>query len=237
MDGFITQGIGCPADIPAGITALPPTMSWRFWTSPALMCPRCAPGNDILSTASLVAPAQSGKMTVAGPRRRGPHGRQNASRSLAFCRRSTELLRRSAPARHPSTRRTRQQRHPADHSDEHQIEHPESKPAMLPLHHQPRRRTCRFSRLCAVLEPHRPEGRLVQYAARILRPCDGKATTEVHDYHDELTGALASSLAKRAPGYTSLGFPDPANIPTHPLLGYDARRFRLGHWHSLPGGQ
>ena len=56
-----------------------------------------------------------------------------------------------------------------------------------------------------------PEGRLVQYAGRILRPYDGKATAEVHDYHDELTGVLASSLAKRAPGYTSLGFPDPAS--------------------------
>lgn len=27
--------------------------------------------------------------------------------------------------------------------------------------------------------------------------------------HDAITGVLASSLAKRAPGYTSLGFPDP----------------------------
>ena len=54
--------------------------------------------------------------------------------------------------------------------------------------------------------------RLVQYAGRILRPCDGKATAEVHDYHDELTGVLASSLAKRAPGYTSLGFPDPRKL-------------------------
>lgn len=50
------------------------------------------------------------------------------------------------------------------------------------------------------------KGRLVQYAGRILRPHPG---TEVHDYHDTATGVLASSLAKRAPGYTSLGFPDP----------------------------
>jgi hypothetical protein len=42
---------------------------------------------------------------------------------------------------------------------------------------------------------------------------NGKATAEVHDYHDELTGVLASSLAKRAPGYTSLGFPDPRKLP------------------------
>ncbi len=38
----------------------------------------------------------------------------------------------------------------------------------------------------------------------------------MHDYHDELTGVLASSLAKRAPGYTSLGFPDPRKLPYTP---------------------
>jgi hypothetical protein len=53
------------------------------------------------------------------------------------------------------------------------------------------------------------KGRLVQYAGRILRPHPGKTTAEIHDYHDLRTGVLASSLAKRAPGYTSLGFPDP----------------------------
>jgi len=53
------------------------------------------------------------------------------------------------------------------------------------------------------------KGRLVQYAGRILRPHVGKSTAEVHDYHDVATPVLASSLAKRAPGYTSLGFPDP----------------------------
>jgi superfamily II DNA or RNA helicase len=37
----------------------------------------------------------------------------------------------------------------------------------------------------------------------------GKTTAEVHDYHDINAGVLASSLAKRAPGYVSLGFPDP----------------------------
>lgn len=56
------------------------------------------------------------------------------------------------------------------------------------------------------------KGRLVQYAGRILRPYDGKSTAEVHDYHDEFTGVLASSLAKRAPGYTSLAFPDPRKL-------------------------
>jgi superfamily II DNA or RNA helicase len=64
--------------------------------------------------------------------------------------------------------------------------------------------------------PVAQKGRLVQYAGRILRPYDGKATAEVHDYHDELTGVLASSLAKRAPGYTSLGFPDPRRLPYTP---------------------
>jgi superfamily II DNA or RNA helicase len=64
--------------------------------------------------------------------------------------------------------------------------------------------------------PVAQKGRLVQYAGRILRPCDGKTTAEVHDYHDELTGVLASSLAKRAPGYTSLGFPDPRKLPYSP---------------------
>ncbi|HEX6359591.1 DEAD/DEAH box helicase [Actinophytocola sp.] len=53
------------------------------------------------------------------------------------------------------------------------------------------------------------KGRLVQYVGRILRPHPGKTTAEVHDYHDVDTGVLASSLAKRAPGYISLGFPDP----------------------------
>ena len=56
------------------------------------------------------------------------------------------------------------------------------------------------------------KGRLVQYVGRILRPYTGKEVVEVHDYHDVDTGVLASSLAKRAPGYTSLGFPDPRRL-------------------------
>jgi superfamily II DNA or RNA helicase len=64
--------------------------------------------------------------------------------------------------------------------------------------------------------PIASKGRLLQYVGRIMRPYDGKATAEVHDYHDELTGVLASSLAKRAPGYTSLGFPDPRKLPYTP---------------------
>jgi hypothetical protein len=38
--------------------------------------------------------------------------------------------------------------------------------------------------------------------------CSGDATL--------LRGVLASSLAKRAPGYTSLGFPDPRKLPYTP---------------------
>ena len=57
------------------------------------------------------------------------------------------------------------------------------------------------------------KGRLVQYARRTLRPYPGKATAEIHDYHDTATGVLAASLAKRAAGYISLGFPDPRHIP------------------------
>ena len=56
------------------------------------------------------------------------------------------------------------------------------------------------------------KGRLVQYVGRIVRPYPGKTSAEVHDYHDTATGVLASSLAKRAPGYVSLGFPDPRRV-------------------------
>jgi superfamily II DNA or RNA helicase len=57
------------------------------------------------------------------------------------------------------------------------------------------------------------KNRLVQYVGRVTRPYPGKATATVHDYHDELTPVLASSLRKRAPGYTHLGFPDPRKRP------------------------
>ena len=53
------------------------------------------------------------------------------------------------------------------------------------------------------------KGSLTQYVGRILRSHESKTTAEVHDYLDEQTGVLAAMLAKRAPGYTSLGFPDP----------------------------
>ncbi|MDT3444260.1 MULTISPECIES: DEAD/DEAH box helicase [unclassified Pseudofrankia] len=64
------------------------------------------------------------------------------------------------------------------------------------------------------------KGRLVQYTGRILRPHDGKTTAEVHDYHDELTAVLAASLTKRAPGYTSLGFPDPRRLAHTPSVHF-----------------
>ena len=60
------------------------------------------------------------------------------------------------------------------------------------------------------------KGKLVQYAGRIMRPYGGKTTAEVHNYVDEQTRVLASSLAKRAPGYVSLGFPDPRRLPYTP---------------------
>ena len=53
------------------------------------------------------------------------------------------------------------------------------------------------------------KGRLVQYAGRVLRAHPGKQTAEVHDYHDVEVPVLAAALTKRAPGYASLGFPDP----------------------------
>lgn len=54
--------------------------------------------------------------------------------------------------------------------------------------------------------------RLIQYAGRILRASPGKQTAEVHDYHDVQVPVLAAALAKRAPGYVSLGFPDPRSV-------------------------
>jgi len=60
------------------------------------------------------------------------------------------------------------------------------------------------------------KGRLVQYVGRVLRAAPSKHLVEVHDYHDVETGVLASSLRKRATGYTSLGFPDPRTIQHQP---------------------
>ena len=40
----------------------------------------------------------------------------------------------------------------------------------------------------------------------------GKTVATVHDYYDQSTPVLAASLNKRAPGYVSLGFPDPRKL-------------------------
>jgi superfamily II DNA or RNA helicase len=58
------------------------------------------------------------------------------------------------------------------------------------------------------------KGSIVQWAGRILRAYPGKTSAEVHDYHDVRTPVLAATLAKRAPGYTSLGYPDPPPAPS-----------------------
>ena len=61
-------------------------------------------------------------------------------------------------------------------------------------------------------------------AARRLAPVrsqENKTTAEVHDYLDERTGVLAAMLAKRAPGYTGLGFPDPRRTVLTPSASTD----------------
>jgi superfamily II DNA or RNA helicase len=65
------------------------------------------------------------------------------------------------------------------------------------------------------------KGSLTQYAGRILRAYENKTTAEVHDYLDERTGVLAAMLAKRAPGYTGLGFPDPRRTVLTPSASMD----------------
>ena len=66
------------------------------------------------------------------------------------------------------------------------------------------------------------KGSLTQYVGRILRSHEDKATAEVHDYLDERTGVLAAMLAKRAPGYTGLGFPDPRRLAPTPSASTDS---------------
>jgi superfamily II DNA or RNA helicase len=56
------------------------------------------------------------------------------------------------------------------------------------------------------------KNRLVQYVGRVTRAHAGKTTAAVHDYYDELTPVIASSLRKRAPGYAKMGFPDPRTM-------------------------
>jgi superfamily II DNA or RNA helicase len=66
------------------------------------------------------------------------------------------------------------------------------------------------------------KGSLTQYVGRILRSHESKTTAEVHDYLDEQTGVLAAMLAKRAPGYTGLGFPDPRRLARTPSASTDS---------------
>lgn len=56
------------------------------------------------------------------------------------------------------------------------------------------------------------KGRLVPCVGRVIRPYPGKTVATVHDYYDQSTPVLAASLNKRAPGYVSLGFPDPRKL-------------------------
>ena len=66
------------------------------------------------------------------------------------------------------------------------------------------------------------KGSLTQYVGRILRSHENKTTAEVHDYLDERTGVLAAMLAKRAPGYTGLGFSDPRRLTLTPSASTDS---------------
>ena len=43
------------------------------------------------------------------------------------------------------------------------------------------------------------------------------------DYHDHHTPVLAASLAKRAPGYPAIGFPDPRRLPLTPSCPQDSQ--------------
>ena len=67
------------------------------------------------------------------------------------------------------------------------------------------------------------KGSLTQYVGRILRSHETKTTAEVHDYLDERTGVLAAMLAKRAPGYTGLGFSDPRKLALTPSASTDSQ--------------
>src|SRR6516164_9848694 len=81
---------------------------------------------------------------------------------------------------------------------------------------------------CPVLDtlflaaPVANKGSLTQYVGRILRSYENKTTAEVHDYLDERTGVLAAMLAKRAPGYSGLGFSDPRRLALTPSASTDS---------------
>ena len=71
--------------------------------------------------------------------------------------------------------------------------------------------------------PVASKGSLTQYVGRILRTHENKTTAEVHDYLDARTGVLAAMLAKRAPGYTGLGFCDPRKLALTPSASTDSQ--------------
>jgi superfamily II DNA or RNA helicase len=50
------------------------------------------------------------------------------------------------------------------------------------------------------------KGRVVQYVGRVMRPVDGKATVEVHDYVDVGVPVLERMHAKRVPVLENIGF-------------------------------
>jgi superfamily II DNA or RNA helicase len=64
--------------------------------------------------------------------------------------------------------------------------------------------------------PVASKGSLTQYIGRILRSHENKTAAAVHDHLDERTGVLAAMLARRASGYTGLGFPDPRKLTLTP---------------------
>ena len=73
------------------------------------------------------------------------------------------------------------------------------------------------------------KGSLTQYVGRILRSHEHKTTAEVHYYLDQRTGVLAAMLAKRAPGYTGLGFPDPRKLAPAPSASTDSQAAPASH--------
>jgi len=68
------------------------------------------------------------------------------------------------------------------------------------------------------------KGSIVQWAGRVMRAHPGKTSAEVHDYHDVRTPVLAATLARRAPGYTSLGFTDPRGMSFASTAGNGGKR-------------
>ena len=64
--------------------------------------------------------------------------------------------------------------------------------------------------------PVASKGRLLQYAGRILRPYDGKATAEVHDYHDEQRRRARLIAGQARARVHQPRLPRPPKTPLHP---------------------